>query len=117
MQWGGVVMGVGAGTHTLLCVYVGVVVSQGVCVLFVQGSVGRRLCCVCFRDSVTYCTLASFGLFQDLFFEKSAFSSLFILKLYVILPQVGSRPARWVSRGRSAGVPCTVQARPPAVIR
>jgi hypothetical protein len=35
VQWGGVVMGVGAGTHTLLCVYVGVIVSQDV-----------RVCCV-----------------------------------------------------------------------
>ncbi len=32
VQWGGLVMGVGAGTHTLLCVHVGVIVSQGVCV-------------------------------------------------------------------------------------
>ncbi len=42
VQWGGVVMGVGAGTHTLLCVYVGVAVSQGVCILCGQGCVGRK---------------------------------------------------------------------------
>ncbi len=38
---GGLVMGVGAGTHTLLCVYVGVIVSQGVCAVL-QGCVGRK---------------------------------------------------------------------------
>ncbi len=37
VQWGGVVIGVGAGTHTLLCVYVGVIVSQDVCVFCVAG--------------------------------------------------------------------------------
>ena len=43
MQWGGVVMGVGAGTHTLLCVHVGVIVHPRVCVCTVwQGCVGRK---------------------------------------------------------------------------
>ncbi len=42
VQWAGLVMAVGAGTHTLLYVYVGVIVSQGVCVLCGQGCVGRK---------------------------------------------------------------------------
>ncbi len=42
VQWGGLVMGVGAGTHTLLCVYVGVIVSQDVCVLCSRGVFGEK---------------------------------------------------------------------------
>ncbi len=43
VQWGEVVMGVGAGTHTLLCVYVGVIVYPRVCVCTVwQARVGKK---------------------------------------------------------------------------
>jgi hypothetical protein len=43
VQWGGLVMGVGAGTHTLLCVYVGVIVSLGVRVLCGRGVLGESV--------------------------------------------------------------------------
>jgi hypothetical protein len=36
-------MGVGAGTHTLLCVYVGVIVSDGVRVLCVAGACWEKV--------------------------------------------------------------------------
>jgi hypothetical protein len=42
VQWGGLVMGVGAGTHTLLCACGCDCASQDVCVLCGQGCVGRK---------------------------------------------------------------------------